>query len=487
VNSFEPSGFGRSPAPSAPRPSDDVAGKISPFAELGLLEPIVRATLDEAYAQPTPVQREVIPAAVTGRDVLACAQTGTGKTAAFVLPILHQLAVGGRTDGIRVLILTPTRELAAQIAERVSAYGRYLRFRQAVIYGGVSQFRQEQALRQRPELLIATPGRLLDLMNQGIVKLDQVAHFVLDEADRMLDMGFIHDVRRVIAALPKTRQTLFFSATVPKPIESLAQNLLVNPVRVSVTPKVTAAETVDQSVVFVPKDRKGTLLEQLLSDQAVERAIVFTRTKHGADKLSRRLEKAGIVAPAIHGNKSQNARERALDGFRGGRNRVLIATDIAARGIDVDGVSHVFNFDLPNVPESYVHRVGRTGRAGASGRAISFCDREERPLLGDIERLLKRRLHVLDIALPPADPAVSPARQDDQRGPQGAPPERGRYDAQRGPLPRGSFGGARPNDGGRPQGGARPSDGQHAGSRPPPRGGKLPWWRRNKPARGGAS
>jgi ATP-dependent RNA helicase RhlE len=486
VNSFEPSGFGRSPAPSAPRPSDDVVGKISPFAELGLLEPIVRATLDEAYAQPTPVQREVIPAAVTGRDVLACAQTGTGKTAAFVLPILHQLAVGGRTDGIRVLILTPTRELAAQIAERVSAYGRYLRFRQAVIYGGVSQFRQEQALRQRPELLIATPGRLLDLMNQGIVKLDQVAHFVLDEADRMLDMGFIHDVRRVIAALPKTRQTLFFSATVPKPIESLAQNLLVNPVRVSVTPKVTAAETVDQSVVFVPKDRKGTLLEQLLSDQAVERAIVFTRTKHGADKLSRRLEKAGIVAPAIHGNKSQNARERALDGFRGGRNRVLIATDIAARGIDVDGVSHVFNFDLPNVPESYVHRVGRTGRAGASGRAISFCDREERPLLGDIERLLKRRLHVLDVALPPADPAL-PARQDDHRGPQGAPPDRARYDGQRGPSPRGEAGGARPNDGGRPQGGARPFDGQHAGSRPPPRGGKLPWWRRNNPARGGAS
>jgi ATP-dependent RNA helicase RhlE len=493
VNSFEPSGFGRSPAPSAPHPVDDVAGTISPFAELGLLEPIVRATLDEAYAQPTPVQREVIPAAVTGRDVLACAQTGTGKTAAFVLPILHQLASNGRSEGIRVLILTPTRELAAQIAERVSAYGRYLRFRHTVIYGGVNQHRQEIALRQRPELLVATPGRLLDLMNQRLVKLDQVAHFVLDEADRMLDMGFIHDVRRVIAALPKQRQTLFFSATVPQAIESLANSLLVNPVRVSVTPKVTAAETVDQSVVFVPKDRKGSLLERLLSDHAVERAIVFTRTKHGADKLSRRLEKAGVVAPAIHGNKSQNARERALDGFRGGRTRVLIATDIAARGIDVDGVSHVFNFDLPNVPESYVHRVGRTGRAGATGRAISFCDREERPLLGDIERLLKRRLHVLDVELPPADvagpgrPELAGDRDGGQRGQQPSQ-HRGHFAPQRSPGGQAELGGGRPHDGGRSQGGNRPYEGgQSGGARPAARGGKLPWWRRNRPARGGVS
>ena len=381
----------------------------NPFSDLGLLPAIVRATSDESYLEPTPVQREVIPAALTGRDVLACAQTGTGKTAAFVLPILQQLASLPRGNAIRVLILTPTRELAAQIAERIEAYGRHLNARHAVIYGGVSQFRQEQALRQKPELLVATPGRLLDLMGQGLVKLDQVAHFVLDEADRMLDMGFIHDVRRVLAALPKQRQTLFFSATVPRPIEQLAESMLKDPVRVSVTPKVTAAETIDQSVVFVAKDQKGELLEQLLRGAEIERAIVFTRTKHGADKLSRRLERAGIDAPAIHGNKSQNARERALMGFKQGKTRVLVATDIAARGIDVDGVSHVFNFDLPNVPESYVHRIGRTGRAGSLGRAISFCDREERPLLGDIERLLRHRLHVLEIARERASAASADA------------------------------------------------------------------------------
>jgi ATP-dependent RNA helicase RhlE len=369
----------------------------NPFADLGLLPAIVRATADESYSEPTPVQREVIPAAIAGRDVLACAQTGTGKTAAFVLPILHQLAQGPRGNDLRVLILTPTRELAAQIAERIEAYGRHVRARHAVIYGGVSQYRQEEAMRQRPELLVATPGRLLDLMGQGLVKLDKIAHFVLDEADRMLDMGFIHDVRRVLVALPKERQTLFFSATVPPAIEGLARSMLKDPIRVSVTPKVTAAETIDQSVVFVPKDEKGELLEQLLRGADIERAIVFTRTKHGADKLSRRLERAGIVAPAIHGNKSQNARERALLGFKQGKTRVLVATDIAARGIDVDGISHVFNFDLPNVPESYVHRIGRTGRAGAQGRAISFCDRDERPLLGDIERLLRYRLHVLEV------------------------------------------------------------------------------------------
>ena len=383
----------------------------NPFSDLGLLPAIVRATSDERYLEPTPVQREVIPAALTGRDVLACAQTGTGKTAAFVLPILHQLATLPRGNALRVLILTPTRELAAQIAERIEAYGRHLQARHAVIYGGVSQQRQEQALRQKPELLVATPGRLLDLMGQGLVKLDQVAHFVLDEADRMLDMGFIHDVRRVLGALPKERQTLFFSATVPRPIEQLAQSMLKDPVRVSVTPKVTAAETIEQSVVFVQKDQKGELLEQLLRGAEIERAIVFTRTKHGADKLSRRLERAGIVAPAIHGNKSQNARERALMGFKQGKTRVLVATDIAARGIDVDGVSHVFNFDLPNVPESYVHRIGRTGRAGSQGRAISFCDREERPLLGDIERLLRYRLHVLEVARERASAAAGDAPQ----------------------------------------------------------------------------
>jgi ATP-dependent RNA helicase RhlE len=417
----------------------------NPFADLGLLPDIVRATADENYTEPTPVQREVIPAAVTGRDVLACAQTGTGKTAAFVLPILHQLASGPRGEGLRVLILTPTRELAAQIGERVQAYGKYLRVRHSVIYGGVSQFRQETALRQRPELLVATPGRLLDLMNQGLIKLDRVAHFVLDEADRMLDMGFIHDVRRVLAALPKVRQTLFFSATVPEPIAQLAQNMLKDPVRVSVTPKVTAAETIDQSVVFVPRDQKGPLLEQMLASEGIERAIVFTRTKHGADKLARKLEKAGIEAPAIHGNKSQNARERALAGFRTGKTRVLIATDIAARGIDIDGVSHVFNFDLPNVPESYVHRIGRTGRAGATGRAISFCDRDERPFLADIERLLRQRLRVLDVALPRV-PVSDTAARSDERAPQArSGNERPRQDQQRPNHDRSRQGQERPN------------------------------------------
>jgi ATP-dependent RNA helicase RhlE len=499
VNSFEPSGLNRSHPHPASRSTveHDVSG--SPFAALGLLPAIARATLDERYLEPTPVQREVIPAAVTGRDVLACAQTGTGKTAAFVLPILHQLASSTRTSGLRVLILTPTRELAAQIAERVEAYGRYLRFRHAVVYGGVSQFRQETALKQRPDLLVATPGRLLDLMGQGIVKLDEVAHFVLDEADRMLDMGFIHDVRRVIGALPKTRQTLFFSATVPRPIEALAASLLVDPVRVSVTPKVTAAETVEQSVVFVAKEQKGLLLEKLLDTHDVERAIVFTRTKHGADRLSRRLERVGIVAPAIHGNKSQNARERALAGFRSGKTRVLVATDIAARGIDVDGVSHVFNFDLPNVPESYVHRVGRTGRAGASGHAISFCDREERPLLGDIERLLRRRLPVIEVPLPASSEATEPPRTSEARG---AGDERHveRQSPARGATarPRRPFGDQRPvpsnspaqklesdprragnGEANRREDFAQARDGARAGN------GKRPWWRRHRPARRG--
>jgi ATP-dependent RNA helicase RhlE len=372
------------------------AVETSPFASLGLALPLLRAVTDEGYPAPTPVQSEVVPHAVAGRDVLACAQTGTGKTAAFVLPILHRLASGDTGEGIQALVLTPTRELAAQIAERVAAYGRYLRIRHAVVYGGVSQHRQERDLAKKPKLLVATPGRLLDLMAQGLVRLDKVTHFVLDEADRMLDMGFIHDVRRITQALPKQRQTLFFSATVPKPIEALAQTLLNDAVRVSVTPKVTAAETVEQSVVFVARDKKNVLLERLLQKSEVERAIVFTRTKHGANRLSQRLERAGIGAPAIHGNKSQGARERALASFRGGRTRILVATDIAARGIDVDGISHVINFDLPNEAESYVHRVGRTGRAGARGQAISFCDNDERGFLRDIERLLRQRIAVLD-------------------------------------------------------------------------------------------
>jgi ATP-dependent RNA helicase RhlE len=413
-------------------------GQTSAFHALGLLASIVRATDEERYTEPTPVQKAVVPHVIAGRDILACAQTGTGKTAAFVLPILHQLANSdGPRDVIAGLVLTPTRELAAQIAERIAAYGKYLGIRHAVVYGGVSQFRQEQALKQRPRLLVATPGRLLDLMEQGFVRVDRVTHFVLDEADRMLDMGFVNDVRRVVRELPKQRQTLLFSATVPKAIEALANSLLNDPVRVDVTPKVTAAETIEQSVVFVQKDQKSALLERVLTSEGVERAIVFTRTKHGANRLSERLERAGIGAPAIHGNKSQSARERALAGFKGGKTRVLVATDIAARGIDVDGISHVINFDLPNVPESYVHRVGRTGRAGARGRAISFCDRDEQEFLRDIERLLRQRIPVIELGsfgdLPPA-PLRSEQRSD-SRGEQ----QRGQFRGEQRGQSRGGF------------------------------------------------
>jgi ATP-dependent RNA helicase RhlE len=368
----------------------------SNFASLGLAQPLVRAVLDEGYDTPTPVQSAVIPLVLAGRDIVACAQTGTGKTAAFVLPILHRLAAEPSRRGgqIRVLILTPTRELAAQIGERIAAYGRHLRVRHMVIYGGVGQRPQERALAQRPEILVATPGRLLDLMQQGFVDLGGVTELVLDEADRMLDMGFIHDVRRIVGKLPKPRRTLLFSATIPREIAALVKSLLVNPASVSVKPEVTTAENIDQSVVFVARADKRALLQRVLADRGVVRALVFTRTKHGANRLTRELEKAGIGAAAIHGNKSQGARERALEGFRLGRTRVLVATDVAARGIDVDGISHVINFDLPNVAESYVHRIGRTGRAGHSGRAISFVDRDERGLLTDIERLIRRQITV---------------------------------------------------------------------------------------------
>jgi ATP-dependent RNA helicase RhlE len=367
----------------------------SPFTALGLSGPFVRAVLDEQYETPSPVQSEVVPYVLAGRDVLACAQTGTGKTAAFVLPILQQLQVPAG-PGVRALVLTPTRELAAQIAERVGAYGRYVRVRHTVIYGGVNQHRQEVAMRNAPELIVATPGRLLDLIGQKLVRLDAVTHFVLDEADRMLDMGFVHDVRRIVALLPTRRQTLFFSATLAPAVETLARGMVVQPARVSIAPAVTTAASVDQSVIFVARADKRRLLETLLRAEASGgRALVFTRTKHGANRLCEQLDRAGIGSAALHGNKTQSARERALESFRRGTTRVLVATDIAARGIDVEGISLVVNFDLPNVAESYVHRIGRTGRAGASGRAISFCDSDERSLLGDIERYIRRRLPVM--------------------------------------------------------------------------------------------
>jgi ATP-dependent RNA helicase RhlE len=444
----------RTPSPS-PSPEQAEAIAISPFTRLGLSQPLVRAVLDEGYTQPSPIQGEVIPHALAGRDVIGCAQTGTGKTAAFVLPLLQRLA-GPMSPRPRALILTPTRELAAQIADRVAVYGRHLRVRHAVLYGGVSQRPQEMALRDAPDLVVATPGRLLDLMHQGVVDLAGVAHFVLDEADRMLDMGFVHDVRRIVATLPRERQTLFFSATMAPAIETLARTMLLDPVRVSITPAVTTAQTVDQSVVFVAQANKRALLHEVLQEEArsgSQRALVFTRTKHGASRLSDQLDRAGIGAAAIHGNKSQNARERALDAFRRGATRVLVATDVAARGIDVEGVSLVVNFDIPNVAESYVHRIGRTGRAGASGRAISFCDQSERPFLADIERLIRQRLRVA--AAPAGEGPRQPARPAGE-GPR--QPARPAGDGPRQP--------ARPAEG--PRQPARPTEGPRQPTRPTP-------------------
>jgi ATP-dependent RNA helicase RhlE len=376
------------------------------FAALGLAAPLLRAVADEGYALPTPIQAQAIPHVLAERDLLACAQTGTGKTAAFVLPLLQHLASRPRTPKIRTLILTPTRELAAQIAERATAYGRHVGLRIAVIFGGVGQHKQEQELRRGVDLLVATPGRLLDLMSQGLVRLDGIQRFVLDEADRMLDMGFIHDVRRVIERLPRARQTLLFSATFPESIADLARQILRDPVRIDVAPEVTTAEGVEQTVHFVSRPQKRELLRRVVTAPGVERALVFTRTKHGANRVAEQLEKVGIEAAAIHGNKSQGARERALEGFRLGTIPVLVATDIAARGIDVDGVSLVVNYDLPNVPEQYVHRIGRTGRAGAKGRAIAFCEPEERKLLVAIERFIRQEVPVAGGAPPDAAPPV---------------------------------------------------------------------------------
>jgi ATP-dependent RNA helicase RhlE len=384
------------------------------FEDLNLLPALLRATAEEGYDVPTPIQQQAIPHVLAGRDLLGCAQTGTGKTAAFALPILQRLATtkprAERKRAVRVLVLTPTRELAAQIGESFTTYGRHLRFRNTVIFGGVGQLAQERALAAGPEILVATPGRLLDLASQGKLSLRDLEIFVLDEADRMLDMGFIHDVRRVIALLPSERQSLFFSATMPPDILDLSARILTDPARVAVTPIASTAEKIQQSVYHVAQANKRALLTHVLADATIERVLVFTRTKHGANRVAEHLAKARIGAEAIHGNKSQNARERALAGFKSGTTRVLVATDIAARGIDVDGITHVINFDLPDVPESYVHRIGRTARAGASGIAYSFCDTEERSQLWAIERLIRMRIAVVEdhplrgVAPPPAPP-----------------------------------------------------------------------------------
>jgi ATP-dependent RNA helicase RhlE len=370
-----------------------------PFEKLNIIEPILRALKTEGYTKPTPIQEQAIPILLERKDLLGCAQTGTGKTAAFAIPILqllHQDELYKASVGISTLILTPTRELAIQIGESFAAYGRHLKLKHTVIFGGVPQKSQTDALRAGVNILIATPGRLLDLMNQRFVKLDHIKIFVLDEADRMLDMGFIHDVKKVIAKLPVKRQTLFFSATMPSEISSLANSILTHPVRVEVTPVSSTANTIRQSLYFVDKKNKKPLLLHLLKDKSIVTALVFTRTKHGADRVTMDLNKAGVHAEAIHGNKSQNARQRALTNFKLQKTRVLVATDIAARGIDVDDLSTVINYELPNIPETYVHRIGRTGRAGASGTSLSFCDFEEREFLRDIQKLIGKPVPVVE-------------------------------------------------------------------------------------------
>lgn len=391
------------------------------FKQMNISEPVCRALLEKNYSTPTLIQEQAIPEALTGRDLLGLAQTGTGKTAAFAVPIIEQLLAApmpqrkGATRSIRALILTPTRELAIQIDESLADYTRYTTLRHTVIFGGVKQKSQTDELRAGTDILTATPGRLLDLMSQGFIRLDDVRHFVLDEADRMLDMGFIHDVKRLLPKLPPKKQTLFFSATMPDSIDRLAKSLLHNPARVEVTPASNVVEIISQSVYRVEKPQKKELLAQLLLGEAGHQVLVFSRTKHGADNIARYLSRRGIACESIHGDKSQNARQRALSNFKEGRSNVIIATDIAARGIDIKGLDLVLNFDLPDVPETYVHRIGRTGRAGCEGRAIAFCSSEEAPMLREIEKLTGIKLVQQKHNLPSlGEPAASPTTSSTQ-------------------------------------------------------------------------
>jgi ATP-dependent RNA helicase RhlE len=390
------------------------------FNNLQLIEPILKALGNEGYTTPTPVQEQAIPLVLQQKDLLGCAQTGTGKTAAFAIPLLQLLHLQKQQSKehrptIKALVLTPTRELAIQVGESFNTYGKYLPLKSLTIFGGVSQVNQVNALRQGTDILVATPGRLLDLLNQQCLSLKDIKFFVLDEADRMLDMGFIHDVKRIIAKLPAQRQTLFFSATMPPEIQKLSAILLKQPVKVEVTPVASTVDLIEQSLYYVDKQNKRSLLIHLLSNQDIQTAMVFTRTKHGADKVAKDLNKAGIKAEAIHGNKSQNARQSALINFTARRTRVLVATDIAARGIDIDGMGHVINYEIPNIPETYVHRVGRTGRAGSAGVAISFCDNEEKTYLRDIQKLINKAIPVVrDHAF---DMVVQPYSSNDEQRP----------------------------------------------------------------------
>ena len=385
------------------------------FAQLGLCPPILKALAEEGYESPSPIQEKAIPPALDGRDVLGCAQTGTGKTCAFAAPILQRLdgeKVSGRP--IRALVLTPTRELALQIQESFAAYGRHLPLRSAVIFGGVGQAPQVEQLKKGVDILVATPGRLGDLYGQKLIDLSKLEIFVLDEADRMLDMGFIHDVRRILGWLPRQKQTLFFSATMPPEVRGLVDGLLVNPVKVAVNPVSSPVEIIDQKLYFVDRGNKTRLLAHLIRELDVKNALVFTRTKHGANKVAGDLAKAGITAAAIHGNKSQTARQQALADFKAGKIQCLVATDIAARGLDIEELSHVFNYNLPEVPETYVHRIGRTGRAGREGVAVAFCDFGEKPLLRDIEKLMGRTVPVVEDH--PYPMVVLEAPKKDKRG-----------------------------------------------------------------------
>ena len=443
-------------------------GDVSAFAALGLSEPLLKALAHEGYTTPTPIQTKAMPHVLAGRDLFGCAQTGTGKTAAFALPLIERLMKDRRPAApkhCRILVLAPTRELAGQIHDSFKAYGRHAHLKSAVIYGGVNQNPQASAVARGVDVLVATPGRLLDLIGQRLVEIRTVEYLVLDEADRMLDMGFIHDVRRIVGMLPRQRQTLFFSATLPAEVRDLADTMLRDPLEVKTTPQATTAETVAQSVFHVPQKQKRSLLVHLLQTGGMGRVIVFTRTKRGANKLAQDLDKAGVRAAAIHGNKSQNQREKALADFKSPRPPVLIATDIAARGIDVDEVSHVVNYELPHEPETYVHRIGRTGRAGLTGEAVSFCDREEEDRLEAIERLLRRRIPVrndIPADLPKVESSSSGRDSDERSG--GGGRGRGRPGGQR----RSSEGSARSGGaraGGARSGGARSSGGRSGGAR----------------------
>jgi ATP-dependent RNA helicase RhlE len=390
-----------------------------PFQSLNIIEPILKSLQEEGYTTPTPIQKQAIPIVLNGTDLLGCAQTGTGKTAAFAIPILQLLSTG-RSNGnrkIRSLIVTPTRELAIQIGENFKNYGRHMSLSTTVIFGGVNQHQQTQALQKGVDILVATPGRLLDLMNQGYISLKNVEVFVLDEADRMLDMGFIHDVKKILAVLPGRRQSLFFSATMPPEIVKLSDTILKNPSKVEIAPESPTVDIIKQFVYFVDKGNKSALLLDIFKDSNIKTALVFTRTKHGADKVVKFLEKNQIKAEAIHGNKGQNARQRALANFKAQTTRVLVATDLASRGIDVEDMEFVINYELPNISETYVHRIGRTGRAGAEGTAYSFCDAEEKAYLRDIEKLIRKKIPVIENhPFPLADnhPVKNPPQQRPQ-------------------------------------------------------------------------